>query len=165
MAGILEQLDTLTHDVTSFSSGIAVCDEDLLRQSRKPRKLVYVIAGGQRIFAFGRYSYVVYSHAKTKSPLVRIDFIARDQVYGRGAGRELLLQLFVAITNDAKAIDCKGVLIDSLNCGDETASRKRWALFLGFGFQPLQMGGKPFGYAFMPMKLVNEIAAATASRG
>ena len=131
---------------------------------KKPRKLVHVIANGPRIIAFGRYSYVAYNLQKTKAPLVRIDFIGRDQFHGRGAGRELLLQLFIAISKDDKAKECKGILIDSLNCGDETASRNRWTFFLGFGFQPLQMDGKPFGYAFMPMKLVNEIAAATLSR-
>ena len=164
MTSKLQQLDTLTHDVKSFSSGVGVCDEDLLRQSRKPRKLVYVIADGPTIFAFGRYSLVAFYQDKIKSPLIRIDFLGRDQVHGRGAGRELLLQLFLVISQDIQANDCKGVLIDSLNCGDEPACLKRWAFFMGLGFQPLQMDGRPFGYAFMPMKLVREIAAAISLR-
>lgn len=156
---MLAPLDPTEHAVEAFSSGNAVCDDDLRKQSKKHRNRTLVMADGQRIIAFSRYSYVQAGPDKALLPYVRIDFVARDIEHGKGSGMEIMLRTLIRIAQDPRANACKGVLIDSLNCGDADLCATRWRFFTDkVGFVPLKDDGNPYGYAFMPMSTVQIIA-------
>lgn len=159
MPFLLVPLNRAEHDVDAFSSGNEVCDEDLRKQSRNHRNRTLVIADGRTIVAFSRYSYVLAGPDKMLLPYLRIDFVARDIVHGKGAGMEIMLRTFVRIAQDPKATDCKGILIDSLNCGDAGLCASRWKFFTEKnGFVPYGEGRNPYGYAFMAIDVVRAIA-------
>lgn len=158
----LEALDRTTHDVAAFDSGVEACNFDLVSQSNKIRNRCKVLSEGRSILAFGRYSIVVSGPKKDLTPLVRIDYLARDLTSPAGAGTDMLIQLFRTIANDERTQECKGVLIDSLNCGDAKQTARRWSYFTEkVGFRSID--GDPnavSGYAFLPMEIVRAYAAA-----
>lgn len=159
MPFLLVPLDRAEHDVDAFSSGNEVCDDDLRKQSRNHRNRTLVMADGRRIIAFSRYSYVLVGSDKSLLPYLRIEFVARDIEHGKGAGMEIMLRTFIRIAQDPKASDCKGILIDSLNCGDAGLCAARWRFFTGkFGFVALSEGSNPYGYAFIAIDVVRAIA-------
>jgi hypothetical protein len=122
------------------------------------------MAAEGRVLAYGRYSYVESSADKSLIPCVRIDFIARDRTADPGTGTDFMLRLFIRIAKDPRASIARGVLIDSINCGDPNACAQRWRFFTEkFGFIPLRDDGLTSGYAFMPMSRVREIAAAATA--
>lgn len=161
---ILYPLDTLQHNVDGFSSGTEACDTDLREQSKKHRNRVLVIADGIHIVSYCRYTYVETKADREILPCVRIDYLARDVAYaGQGVGLETTLRLFIRITKDPKARSTKGIMIDALNCGDPQACEKRWRFFTEkVGFTPLKDDGNNFGYAFMPMSNVMQLAQLAA---
>jgi hypothetical protein len=163
----LTPLDRTLHDVEAFTCGVPACDEDLRQQARKPRNRCLVMAHERRILAFGRYSHAEMGTDRALMPCVRIDFIARDRAADPGLGTEFLLRLLIRIAGDPKADLARGVMIDSMNCGDPAVCDRRWRFFTEkFGFTPLREDGLTFGYAFMPMSRVSEIAAeATSASG
>lgn len=167
MLFLLVPLDRAEHDVNAFSSGNEVCDDDLRKQSRNHRNRTLVMADGQRIVAFSRYSYVQAGPDKTLLPYLRIDFVARDVDFGKGAGTEIMLRTFVRIAQDPKVTECKGILIDSLNCGDAIMCKARWRFFTEkIGFERLGPGTNPYGYAFLAIDVVRAIAErAKKTRG
>ncbi|WP_094033405.1 hypothetical protein [Antarctobacter heliothermus] len=158
----LEALDRTTHDVAAFDSGVEACNSDLVSQSNKIRNRCQVLSEGSTILAFGRYSIVVSGPKKDLTPLVRIDYLARDLTSPAGTGTDMLIHLFRTIANDERTHDCKGVLIDCLNCGDAKQTARRWSYFTEkVGFRSID--GDPnavSGYAFLPMVIVRAYAAA-----
>ncbi|MBY6121777.1 hypothetical protein [Mameliella alba] len=158
----LEALDRTTHDVAAFDSGVEACNSDLVSQSNKIRNRCQVLSEGSTILAFGRYSIVVSGPKKDLTPLVRIDYLARDLTSPAGTGTDMLIHLFRTIADDERTHDCKGVLIDSLNCGDAKQTARRWSYFTEkVGFRSID--GDPnavSGYAFLPMEIVRAYAAA-----
>jgi hypothetical protein len=160
-SNLLAPLDSAEHDVNAFSSGVAVCDHDLRHQAKSTRNRTLVMADGRRIIAFSRYSYVRAEADKALLPYVRIDFVARDIACGKGAGMEIMLRTFIRIVQDPKAADCKGVLVDSLNCMDAALCAARWQFFTQkVGFVPVRADGRTYGYAFIAMGAVRAIAEA-----
>ena len=156
---VLVPLDPAEHDVAAFTSGNVTCDLDLKAQAHKVRNRTLVMAEASRIIGFSRYSLVLAGADKDLMPFVRIDFVARDAVHGRGAGMEIMLRTFIRITKDPKTDNCRGVLIDSLNCDKDADRWKRWSFFTErVGFVPLKDNGLPYGYAFMSMETVRAIA-------
>jgi len=121
-----------------------------------------VLSDGSTILAFGRYSIVSSGPQKDLTPLVRIDYLARDLTSPAGTGTNMLVHLFRAIANDERTHDCKGVLIDSLNCGEVEKTTRRWSYFTEkVGFRSIE--GNPdtvSGYAFLPMEMVRAYATA-----
>lgn len=118
------------------------------------------MADGQRILAFGRYTYAEGVSNSSLRPCVRIDFVARDLKANPGIGMDLMIRLLVRIAVDPRAAAYKGVLIDAMNCGNPEACVRRWRFFTELiGFRPLQNNSQPWGYAFLRMDLVREIAA------
>lgn len=162
---MLIPLDRSLHDVAAFSSGVVACDQDLIRQSHDPRNRCLVMTEGRRILAFGRYGYAEAGPENALRPCVLIQFIARSETARPGTGLDFTLRLLLRIAKDPKAVSGKGLLIDSMNCGDLTACERRWRFFTKtVGFTPLKDDGRPFGYAFMPMATLHDIAA-TVGRG
>jgi hypothetical protein len=158
---LLASLDSVEHDVDAFSCGVAVCDDDLRQQAKSTRNRTLVMADGRRILGFSRYSYVRADANKAMLPFVRLDFVARDVAQGTGAGMEVMLRTFIRIAQDPRAADCKGVLIDSLNCGDAALCAARWRFFTQkVGFAPLRDDGKAYGYAFMAISAMRAMAEA-----
>jgi hypothetical protein len=125
------------------------------------------MADERRILAFGRYSHAESGADRSLIPFVRIDFIARDKTADPGIGTQFMLRLLIRVAGDPKANLARGVMIDSMNCGDPAACDRRWRFFTEkFGFTPVREDGLTFGYAFMPMSRVREIAAeATLESG
>lgn len=122
------------------------------------------MAEGRRIIAFCRYRFVDAGPDRATRPCVLIDFVARDRLADAGTGTDLMLRLFTRIVQDPRAARAKGVLIDSLDCGDADACGRRWRFFIEkIGFLPLRDDGQPFGYAFMPMSTVTAIAGAATT--
>ena len=159
---MLVPLDRAEHDVGAFSSGNSVCDDDLRKQSRNHRNRTLVMVDGRRIIAFSRYSYVLAGSDRSLLPYLRIDFVARDIEYGKGAGMEIMLRTFMRIAQDPKATESKGILIDSLNCGDADLCAARWRFFTKkIGFEPYGEGRNPYGYAFIAIDTVRAIAEKT----
>ena len=116
---------------------------------------------GKRILAYGRYSYVDAGRDTSLRPCVRLDYLARDLTAEPGTGTEMFLRLLVRISKDPRAHAAKGILVDSLNCGDTSRTRRRWDFFTRkLGFVPLVEDEASFGYAFLPMPSVDEIVSA-----
>ncbi len=116
---------------------------------------------GRRILAFGRYSFANAGSMNAIRPCVQIQFIARSETAAPGTGLDFTLRLLLRIAKDPKAASAKGLLIDSMNCGDMSACERRWRFFTQkVGFTPLKNDGQPYGYAFMQMTTVHAIAAA-----
>lgn len=147
--------------MNGFSSGVAACDDDLKTQARNPRNRCLVMAEERRILAFGRYVHAEAGPDMDIRPCVRIDFVARDVTADPGTGTAFMLRLLIRIGRDPKASVAKGILIDSMDCGDPSIRARRWRFFTQkLGFTPLHNDGRPHGYAFMPMTTVREITAA-----
>jgi hypothetical protein len=153
------------HDVASFRSGVQACDDDLFRQARKPVPTFYVWAERTRIIGFCRYKVLQTGSEVTRFPCFFMEFLARD-LSAPGAGVELMLRSFVVMAKDGRSRGMKGLMIDSLNCGNPAACAKRWHFFTTkFGFSSISPDGAQFGYAFMPMSTVLEIADRWSNLG
>lgn len=114
---------------------------------------------GRVIIAYGRYSYAEAGPDKALRPCVTIDFLAKNKTAKPGTGTDFMIRLLIRIAKDPKVASYRGVLIDSMNCGDREMCVRRWHFFTDLiGFTPFGDPQIPYGYAFMPMTTVRMIA-------
>jgi len=145
---------------------VEICDDDLHSQARKPRNKCLVLADGSKILGYCRYVYATDGRDDQFKPNVRVEFIAADETAPAGTGSKVMFALLIRISKDARVNQSKGVFIDIMNAGTPLEKERRWKFFVErFGFKPLRDhddGDHPHhGYAFMPMKTVHAIAAAS----
>ena len=152
---IIAPLDPDKHDRAAFSCGVEQVDNFFKRTVNK-----LASAGNLRVFVLtaaegdliGFYALNAHSvdfaelppkYARTRPghgsiPAAYISMIGVDGRYqGQGFGGDLLVDGLRRIANAADNVGIAIVMLDVLDCGDETKTTKRKALYEGYGFAPL----------------------------
>ncbi|MBZ9793113.1 GNAT family N-acetyltransferase [Rhizobium sp. 3T7] len=153
---VIEPLDPTKHDRAAFSYGIGQVDNFFKKTANKLSKAdnlrVYVMTDddGKTVIGFYainthsiHYSELPEKYAKTRPnhgniPAAYISMIGRDERYkGGGFGGDLLVDCLKRIAGIAEQIGTAVVLLDVLDCGDPEKTKRRIALYTGYGLQPL----------------------------
>ncbi|OCW57770.1 GNAT family N-acetyltransferase [Hoeflea olei] len=152
---IIAPLDPDRHDRAAFSCGIDKVDNFFRRTANKLSS-----AGNVRVFVLtapegdliGFHALNVHAvdftnlpprYARTRPdhgsiPAAYISMIGVDSRYqGQGFGGDLLVDTLRRIAGAAESIGIVVVTMDVLDCGDETRTARRKALYESYGFAPL----------------------------
>lgn len=154
---VVERLDPDRHDRTGFSCGVDQVDNYFQRTASKLSKAdnvrVYVmlspdddIIGFYAINAHAvNYTDLPPSFARTRPghgliPAAYLSMMGVDARFaGRGYGRDLLMDALLRLRRLSREIGTAVVMLDVLDCGDPARRERRRALYVRFGFMPLQV--------------------------
>jgi ribosomal protein S18 acetylase RimI-like enzyme len=159
---LIEPLDTLRHDRTTFSSGVSQCDNFIKFTAGKLVKAGHVrtfvmTPDGRKIAGFYAlnahcidYQHLPERYAKDRPasgsiPAAFIAMIAVDaDEQGKGYGGDLLADALKRIAEARKSLGVSIAVLDVLDDGDTVAVARRHGLYKSYGFesfagQPLRM--------------------------
>lgn len=151
-----EPFDPDKHDRTAFSCGVEQVDNYFRKTANKLQKagnvrVSVLIDAGDRLLGFyavnahtiaygdlpKKYARARPSHGSI--PAAYISMIGVDQRFqGNGLGGVLLVEALKSLARASEALGIAVVLMDVLDCGNEEATKRRLALYSGYGFTPLQ---------------------------
>lgn len=176
----VEPFDSDKHDREKFSCGIRQIDNYFRRTANKLAKVenvrLYVmtepdgtVIGFQAINAHAvSYEELPKKYGRTRPghgdiPAAYISMIGRDRRYrGKGYGSDLLVDALKRIARAANEIGIAVVMLDVFDCGDPERTRRRKALYEGFGFRPLPCNEFRM---FLPLATVRDLLAREAAEG
>lgn len=151
-----EPFDPDKHDRTAFSCGIDQVDNYFRKTANKLQKAgnvrVSVLLGADNqllgFYAVNAhtvdYAELPKKYARTRPnhgsiPAAYISMIGVDQRFqGNGLGGVLLVEALKNLARASETLGIAVVLMDVLDCGDESATRRRLALYTDYGFSKLE---------------------------
>lgn len=151
-----EPFDPDKHDRTAFSCGVDQVDNYFRKTANKLQKagnvrVSVLLDADEQLLGF----YAVNAHSVDYSELPRkysrtrpshghipaafISMIGVDQRFqGNGLGGILLVEALRNLAHASETLGIAVVLMDVLECGDEEATKRRLALYTGYGFSKLE---------------------------
>ena len=164
----IEPFDPDRHDRTAFSCGVEQVDNYFKKTANKLRKadnvrLFVMAASSNEVIGFYainahavRYDDLPTKYARSRPshgeiPAAYISMIGRDEKYkGKSYGADLLIDALHRISMASDQVGISIVMLDVLDCGNETKTERRKALYESYGFQSLKNN---------PMRMFLPIAA------
>ncbi len=151
-----EPFDPDKHDRTAFSCGVDQVDNYFRKTANKLQKagnvrITVLLDADEELLGF----YAVNAHsvdygelprryARTRPshgsiPAAYISMIGVDQRFqGNGLGGVLLVDALKKLARASETLGIAVVLMDVLDCGNEEATKRRLALYMGYGFSKLE---------------------------
>ena len=170
----IEPFDPEKHDRAAFSCGVEQVDNYFKKTANKLQKadnvrLFVMTASSSEVIGFYainahavRYEELPKKFARNRPshgniPAAYISMIGRDEKYkGQSYGADLLVDALRRLAMAADQLGISIIMLDVLDCGDETKTARRKTLYESYGFQPLE--SNPLRM-FLPIALVRTLIA------
>ncbi|PVB59532.1 GNAT family N-acetyltransferase [Labrenzia sp. 011] len=162
-----EPFDPDRHDRTAFSCGVDQVDNYFKKTANKLQKagnvrVSVLLDADEQLLGFYAvnahsvdYAELPKKYARTRPshgsiPAAFISMIGVDQRFqGKGLGGVILVEALKKLAKASEEVGIAVVLLDVMDCGNEEATKRRLAIYSGYGFWPLQ--GSPLRL-FMPIQ-------------